>query len=301
MLVAVLGGLSLFALLFLVAAHLEQRQEGLRLRLGRLRTDKREGAFSVGKMLGVEKAVSGLKERMADTGGVNDPEDILLWFALGTVVLAAVAIYYGFVLLAVLAPAGAVMLGKYLLDTLTSRRVRILEVQFKDFLVALSLHLTIVPAFQSSFMKAAGQAEQPLKQYLDRVVIGMQTGESTEDALEGLRQIPSALVGAWVDSAVFGVRVKADLSAMCKRAAERLILKIRMARRVEAQAAQSKSLMLAMGGVTLVMMATTIVSSPEFVEFYVSPLGRVAATGGILSFAVTTLYVLKKIDQEMSR
>jgi len=300
-LVAVLGGLSLFALLFLVAAHLEQRQEGLRLRLGRLRTDKREGAFSVGKMLGVEKAVSGLKERMADTGGVNDPEDILLWFALGTVVLAAVAIYYGFVLLAVLAPAGAVMLGKYLLDTLTSRRVRILEVQFKDFLVALSLHLTIVPAFQSSFMKAAGQAEQPLKQYLDRVVIGMQTGESTEDALEGLRQIPSALVGAWVDSAVFGVRVKADLSAMCKRAAERLILKIRMARRVEAQAAQSKSLMLAMGGVTLVMMATTIVSSPEFVEFYVSPLGRVAATGGILSFAVTTLYVLKKIDQEMSR
>jgi tight adherence protein B len=280
---------------------LEQRQEGFRLRLEKLTTDKREGAFSVGKMLGVEKAVKALRHRMTSAGEVADPEDFLLWFALGTVVLAAVAIYYGFVLLAVLAPAGAVMLGKYLLDTLTSRRVRILEVQFKDFLVALSLHLTIVPAFQSSFMKAAGQAEQPLKQYLDRVVIGMQTGESTEDALEGLRQIPSALVGAWVDSAVFGVRVKADMSAMCKRAAERLILKIRMARRVEAQAAQSKSLMLAMGGVTLVMMATTIVSSPEFVEFYVSPLGRVAATGGILSFAVTTLYVLRRIDAEMSR
>lgn len=301
MLVAVLAGLFLFALLFLVAAQLEERQEGLRLRLERLRTTKREKPFIVGGLLGGERVLGRLKERMASAGEAGDPEDLVLWFALGTVLLAAVAIYYGYVLLAALLPAVAVALGKYLLDAVTSRRVRVLEIQFKDFLVALSLHLAIVPAFQPSFMRAAEKVERPLRHYLDRVVIGMQTGESTEDALEGLRQIPSALVGAWVDSAVFGVRVKADLSAMCKRAAERLILKIRMARRVEAQAAQSKSLMLAMGGVTLVMMATTIVSSPEFVEFYVSPLGRVAATGGILSFAVTTLYVLKKIDQEMSR
>jgi len=129
----------------------------------------------------------------------------------------------------------------------------------------------------------------------------MHTGESTEDALGALRQIPSALVGAWVDSAVFGVRVKADLSAMCKRSAERLILKIRMAKRVEAQAAQSKSLMVSMGGVTLFMMVSTILSSPEFLEFYSSPLGRVAATGGMLAFATTTLYVLRRIDLEMGK
>jgi tight adherence protein B len=291
----------LFALLFLVAAYFEQRQEGLKLRLEKLTADKRGRTISVGKMLGVEKVVSRLRQRMAEAGGGSDPEDILLWFALGTVILAAIAIYYGFVLLAVFMPAGAVMLGKYLLGAYTSRRTRLLETQFKDFLVALSLHLTIVPAFQSSFMKAAGQTDLPLKQYLDRAVIGMQTGESTEDALEVLRQIPSAVIGAWVDSATFGVRVKADLSAMCRRSAETLVLKIRMAKRVEAQAAQSKSLMVSMGGITLVMLVSTILSSPQFMEFYTSPLGRVAATGGILSFAVTTLYVLRRIDLEMSR
>ncbi len=301
MLVAVLAGLSLFGLLALVAVQLEQRQEGLRLQLERLRPTKKDVSFSVGGLFGIEKVVSGLKEQLVGAGVVSDPEDLLLWFALGTVFAAAVAVYYDFVLLAAMMPVGAFSLGKYLLATETSRRTRLLETQFKDFLVALNLQLAIVPAFQPSFMRATLVVEKPLRSYLDRVVIGMQSGEATEEAITVLRQIPSGQIAAWVDSVIFAVRVKANLAAMCKRAAERLVLKSKLAKRVEAQTAQSKSLMVSMAGVTLFMMVSTLLSSPEFVEFYSSPLGRVVATGGILSFVVTTLYVFRRIDTEMSR
>ena len=301
MLVAVLAGLSLFALLFLVAAHFEERRTGIKLRLEKLRTNKKGGYFSVGGMLGIERSIGGLKEKLALSGSESDPEDLVLWFLLGTVTLSAVAIYYGYALLALLLPGVGVAVGKYLLDTLTSRRTRLLEAQFKDFLMALSLHLAVVHAFQPSFMKAVEKTEKPLRSYLDRAVIGMQSGESTEVALEVVRQIPSVPIASWVDSALFAVRVKADLSAMCTRTAERLALKIKMANRVYAQTAQSKSLMVSMGGVTLFMVVSTMASSPEFVEFYSSPLGRMAATGAILSFVVTTLYILRTIDVEMTK
>lgn len=299
MTVAVLAGLFLFTALFLVAGTLEQRKRGARIQLERLRGKGLEISF--GEMLGLRRPLAALREQIAATGVDRDPEDVLLWFALGTVSVAALAIYYGFVLLAVLMPALAWGLGRYLLAAGVSRRVRLLEVQFKDFLVTLSLHLAVVPAFQPSFMRAASQAEQPLKQYLDRAVTGMESGETTEEALGVLRQISSAPITAWVDSVVFAVRIKANLSAMCKRAAERLILRIKMAKRVEAHAAQSKSLMVSMAGVTLMMGVSTMISSPEFVEFYSSPAGVLAATGGLLAFAGTTLYILRRIDAEASR
>ncbi len=301
MLVAVLAGLSLFGLLILVAVQLEERQEGLRLQLERLRSTKKEVSFSVGGLFGIEGVVSGLKERLVGAGVVSDPEDLLLWFVLGTVFAAAIAVYYDFVLLALLMPVGALSLGKYLLAAETSRRTRLLETQFKDFLVALNLQLAIVPAFQPSFMRATLVTANPLRSYLDRVVIGMQSGEATEEAIAVLRQIPSGQIAAWVDSVIFAVRVKANLAAMCKRAAERLVLKSKLAKRVEAQAMQSKSLMVSIAGLTLFMMVSTLISSPVFVEFYASSIGRVAATGGILSFVVTTFYVLRRIDVEMAK
>ncbi|MBT9177339.1 MAG: hypothetical protein DDT20_01672 [Firmicutes bacterium] len=300
MLVATLGGLSLFVLLFLVAAQFEERR-GLRLQLGLLQSSKKKNPYFLGDLLGYPQTIKRLGERLSGVGETRDPEDLVLWFALGTTALAAIAIYYGYVLLAALMPIAALALGKYLLDAMTHRRTRLLETQFKDFLIALGLQLTMVHAFQPSFMHAARDVEHPLKHYLDRVIMGMQGDETTEEAIETMKQIPSSLVSAWVDSTVFAVRTKANLSGMCKRAAERLVVKDRLAKRIEAQAAQSKSLMVSMAGVALFMMVSTILSSPEFVEFYSSPIGRVAATGGIVSFAVTTLYVLRRIDAEMTQ
>jgi len=300
-LIAVLSGLSLFLLLFLVDAHFEQQKTGIKLRLDCLRTVKKRGYFSVGRMLGMDKTIAAFRERMVGAGSEFDPEDLALWFVLLTVALCALAIYYGYTLLAFLLPVVVWAVGQYLLDALSMRRTRLLETQFRDFMMSLSLHLTVIPAFQPSFMRAAEKAEMPLKHYLDRVVMGMQSGESTETALQAIRQIPSVPIASWVDCALFAVRIKSDLSAMCARTAGRLALKIKMANRVYAQTAQSKSLMVSMGGVMLFMTVSTMMSSPQFVEFYSSPLGRTAVTMAILAFAAATLYVLRKIDLEMSR
>lgn len=301
MLVAILSGFSLFVILLFVAAHFEQQKAGVKLRLERLRSVKKGGYFSLGGMLGMDNTIASFRDKLKMSGSESDPEDLALWFVLLTVSLFALAIYYGYTLLAFLLPVVVWAVGKYLLDALSMRRTRLLETQFRDFMMSLSLHLTVIPAFQPSFMRAAEKAEQPLKHYLDRVVIGMQSGESTETALAAIRQIPSVPIASWVDCALFAVRIKSDLSAMCARTAGRLALKIKMANRVYAQTAQSKSLMVSMGGVMLFMTVFTMMSSPQFVEFYSSPLGRTAATMAILAFAAATLYVLRKIDLEMSR
>lgn len=301
MLIAVLSGLLMFVLLFLVAARLEQQKTGMVLRLERLRTIKKGNHFSVGGILGLDTSIAALGSKLALAGNVSDPEEILLWFALAIVTLGALAIYYGYLLLAMLLPVVTVAIGRYLLDAMASRRLRILEVQFKDFMMSLSLHLKVTQAFQPAFIRAAEKAERPLRDYLDRVVAGLQSGESIEATLEGIKQIPSTHIASWVDCASFAVRIKSDLSRMCTRTAARLSLKTKMANKINAQTAQSKSLMVSMGGIMLFMAVSTMTSSPEFVEFYTSPLGRTAATMAILSFVVATLYVLRKIDREMSK
>lgn len=301
MLIAALLGLSLFMLLFLVSTHLEQQKTRLKLRLERLRTTKKDGRFSIGGMLGIDKAVAALGNNLTLAGNMSDPEDLLLWFVLGNVVVAALAVCYGYAFLAIVLPVVTVAIGRYLLDVMASRRLRILEVQFADFMRSLSLHLKVTQAFQPAFIRAAARAERPLRNYLDRVVAGLQSGESIEATLEGVKQIPSAYISSWVDCALFAVRVKSDLSRMCTRTAGRLSLKAKMANKVNAQTAQSKSLMISMGGIMLFMTVSTMTSSPEFVEFYTSPIGKTVATMAILSFVAATLYVLRKIDKEMSK
>jgi len=301
MLVSALLGLSLFTLLLLVATHFEQQKAGVRLRLERLRTAKKGAPFSVGEMLGVGKPIAALGEKLNMAGRGDDPEDLLLGFVLINVLGMALGVYYGYILLATLLPVATVFVGGYLLDTMASQRTRVLEGQFRDFMKSLSLHLTVVPAFQTAFVRAAEKMENPLKSYLDRVVMKLQSGESIETALKVLKQLPSTQISSWVGCTLFAVRIKSNLSRMCGRTATRLFLKHKMANRVSAQTTQSKSLMVSMGGIMLFMMVSTMASSQEFVEFYTSPLGRTVASLAILSFVTATLYVLRKIDREMAK
>jgi len=276
-----------------------RNESKLNIRLERLKLHK----FSPPSWLsvvGLNKTREFLKTRFEASGFKLEPDEAFLWFVLFNTAIIAILIISGYTFLAVALPIILRFIGFHILDSLASKRIRLLEEQFRDFLTSLALHLKVTPSFQSALIMAAITVDKPLGLYIDRVITGLQGGESIESAISTLKAIPIIHVRTWTDSVIFAVRIKADLSRLCARSAERLGLKIRLAGKIYAQTAQSKALMISLGGMMLFMMVTTMSASPEFIEFYSSPLGRAVASAAVMAFIFSTLYVLKKIDKEMS-
>jgi len=299
MLTAALFGIFVFVfVLFLLTLRIQNKAK-LNIRLEKLKSHKSSAPPWL-SVVGLNKTREFLKIRFEISGIKTDPDEAFLWFVLINTVIVVVLIYSGYVFLAIVKPVVFRFVMFHILDSFASKRSRLVEAQFRDFLISLALHLKVTPSFQSAFIMAAATVEKPLSDYINRVVTGLQGGESIENAIGTLKTIPNVHVRTWTDSVVFAVRIKADLSRLCARSADRIGLKIRLAGKIYAQTVQSKALMISLGGMMLFMMVTTMSASPEFIEFYSSPLGRAVASAAILSFIFATLYVLKKIDKEMS-
>lgn len=297
--IAILFGVFAFVAIFFVQSLREERKGRLRIKLEKLKSRKSEQESWL-KSLGYAKTRDKLTGRFEAAGVARDPDEAFLWFLLVNAVIMALLIASGFVLLAAVTPVILRAVAFRVLDALALRRQRALEAQFRQFLLSLALHLKVTPSFQAALVKAAAETEKPLSVYVERAVRGVKGGESTEDAISTLKAIPSVYVRTWVDCVVFAVRIKGDLSALCVRTAKRLTAKLKMADKVAAQATQSKALMVALGGMLLFLVVTTMATSPEFVKFYTSPLGMAVASAAVLTIVFATLYVFEKIDKEMS-
>jgi len=299
MLIAVLFGVFAFVSVFFIFTLRAQNKSQIKIRLERLKSHKSSSPSWL-SVVGLSKTREFLRARFEMCGLKLDPDEVFLVYILINTIVASVLIVSGHIFLAFVMPVVLYNVTFYILDALASKRIRLLESQFRDFLISLALQLKVTPSFQSAIIMTSVTVEKPLSSYINRVISGLQGGESIESAIGTLKAIPNIHVRTWTDSVIFAVRIKADLSRLCARSAERLGMKIRLAGKIYAQTAQSKALMISLGGMMLFMMVTTISASPEFIEFYSSPLGRTVAGAAILAFAFSTLYVLKKIDKEMS-
>lgn len=299
MLIAVLSGLFVFVSAFFIFSLKAQEKSKLNIRLERLKSQK-SPSLSWLSGIGLSKTRKFIKAKFEMGDVKSDPDEAFLWYLLLNTIVVAVLIASGYTFLAVFLPIALRFVVIHILDALASKRIRTLEVQFRDFLISLALHLKVTPSFQSALIMAAASVDKPLSMHINRVVTGLQGGESIETAISTLKDIPNIHVRTWTDSVIFAVRIKADLSRLCSRSAERLGMKIRLAGKIYAQTAQSKALMISLGGMMLFMMVTTMSASPEFIEFYSSTLGKTVAGIAVLAFIFSTLYILKRIDKEMS-
>ena len=299
MLIAVLVGVFVFVSIFFLFTLREQKKQRLNIRLELLKSQKSHKPSWL-YAIGLGKTRDFLKTRLDMCGLRHDPDDVFLMYILLNTVIVSVLLVARYTLLAVLMPVAVHFTAFHILDSLASKRIRKIEGQFRDFLISLALHLRVTPSFQSALSMTAATVEKPLDSYIKRVVAGVQGGESIESAISSLKTIPNVHVHTWTDSVIFAVRIKADLSKLCSRSAERLGMKIRLAGKIYAQTVQAKALMISLGGMMLFMMITTMSASPEFIQFYSSPFGRTVAGGAFLIFIFATLYVLKRIDKEMS-
>lgn len=299
MAVSFLFGAAVFMVVVLLYSIKENRRLKLKRRLERHLVVPQKNELSITSLFGLGSFIEKLDKKLQKSGIKLDAEEVFLWFVPFSVVSALFLSLKGFTLLGLLLPVMLYYLGDYVLDYLGRKRTRKTEEQFRDFVKMLGAYLKMVPSFPAAFMKAAEEAESPLKEQTDRVVRKFELGEDLEEALKELKSVESTYIKAWADSIIFAVRMKSDLSRVCERTAKKLYERIKMSNKIASMTVQAKSLMVSLAGVMIVMMAATVMSSPDFLRTYSIPVGKVVTAYAVLSYFISTFYVLKKIDKEM--
>jgi len=299
MAVSFLFGAAVFMVVVLLYSIRENRRLKLKRRLERHLVTPQKNELSIVDLFGLRSFTEALDKKLKKSGIKLDAEEIFLWFVLFSVVSALFLSLKGFTLLGISLPVMLYYLLDYVLDYLGRRRIRKTEEQFRDFVKMLGAYLKMVPSFAGAFIKAAEEAESPLKEHTDRVVRKFELGEDLEEALKELKNVESTYIKAWADSIIFAVRMKSDLSRVCERTAKKLYERIKMANRVASMTVQAKSLMVSLAGMMAFMIVSTMSVSPDFVRAFSTPIGKVVIAYTALSYFVSTLYILKRIDKEM--
>lgn len=296
---AFLFGAAVFMVVVLLYSIRENKRLKLKRRLERHLVSPQKNEFSAVDLFGLRSFIEALDKKLKKSGIKMDAEEIFLWFVLFSVVSALFLSLKGFTLLGLSLPVMLYYLGDYVLDYLGRRRIRKTEEQFRDFVKMLGAYLKMVPSFAGAFIKAAEEVENPLKEHIDRVVRKFELGEDIETALQELKNVESTYIKAWADSITFAVRMKSDLSRVCERTAKKLYERIKMANRVASMTVQAKSLMVSLAGMMAFMIVSTMSVSPDFVRAFSTPIGKVVVAYTALSYFISTLYILKRIDKEM--
>ena len=299
MAVSFLFGAAVFMIVILLYSIRENRRLKLKRRLERHLVTPQKNEFSITDLFGLRIFIEALDKKLKKSGIKVDAEEVFLWFILFSVVSALFLSLKGFTLLGLSLPVMLYYLGDYVLEYLGRRRIRKTEEQFRDFVKMLGAYLKMVPSFAGAFIKAAEEVESPLKEHTDRVVRKFELGEDLEEALKELKSVESTYIKAWADSIIFAVRMKSDLSRVCERTAKKLYKRIKMANRVASMTVQAKSLMVSLVGIMAFMIVSTVSVSPDFIMTFSSPIGKLVIAYAALSYFISTLYILKRIDREM--
>ncbi|MEW9082749.1 type II secretion system F family protein [Caldanaerobacter subterraneus] len=299
MAVSFLFGAAVFMIVILLYSIRENRRFKLKRRLERHLVTPQKNELSIVDLFGLRSFTEALDRKLKKSGIKVDAEEVFLWFILFSVVSALFLSLKGFTLLGLSLPVMLYYLLDYVLDYWGRRRIRKTEEQFRDFVKMLGAYLKMVPSFAGAFIKAAEEAESPLKEHTDRVVRKFELGEDLEEALKELKNVESTYIKAWADSIIFAVRMKSDLSRVCERTAKKLYERIKMANRVASMTVQAKSLMVSLAGMMAFMIVSTMSVSPDFVRALSTPVGKIVIAYTALSYFVSTLYILKRIDKEM--
>ncbi|ADV80767.1 MAG: type II secretion system F family protein [Thermoanaerobacter sp.] len=297
--VSFLFGAAVFMVVVLLYSIRENKRLKLKRRLERHLVISQKNEFSIVDLFGLGSFIEKLEKKLKKSGIKVDAEEVFLWFILFTIVILVFLSFKGFTLLGFTLPVMLYYLIDYILDYLGRRKIRKTEEQFRDFVKMLGAYLKMVPSFAGAFIKAAEEAENPLKEHTDRVLRRFQLGEDLEEALKEFKNIESTYIKVWIDSIIFAVRMKSDLSRVCERTAKKLYERIKMSNRIAAMTVQAKSLMVSLVGIMAFMIVSTVSVSPDFIRTFSSPIGKLVIAYAALSYFISTLYILKRIDREM--
>jgi len=147
----------------------------------------------------------------------------------------------------------------------------------------------------------AKTADNPLRGELEKVLHKIDLGIGIIPALKDFaRDSESSVIDFWVDSIVFAYQMRASVSDVCEQVSKKIKNRIKQNVQVSAKMSEIKSMMFSIGGVMLALMFMIYSSSPDYLNSFNTFWGKVALIYTIASYAGSTLYILQRINREVT-
>ncbi len=302
LLMAIITSVGGFVTVILIHAYKEYRKEKLIKRLERQLVVQRERQFSIAELLGYNKLIERIGYRLTRAGlaKLNAEDTFLSFIVILTLVFAATTImglgWYSVVIVAVL----AVFIPR-LINMIGTRRHAKLNKQFAEAAQDIADYLKISPNLENAIRKVAEEADQPLRGGLNKILYKLDIGIGLIPALTDFsKESESMMIDFWVDSIIFAHQMRASVADVCEEVSKKINVRLKQNQQVSTKLTEIKTMMFGIAGVMAGLIFFIFSSSPEFTAALKTPIGKSVLIYTIVSYVGATLFVLQRINKEVS-
>jgi len=295
MIPAILAGTAALIFMLILFSVQEQKEQQLRRRINRMlirRPTQKQSLFS---FMGTTK--NNIDKLVDELFPDLDPDMVIIY---------ALYIFCG--ILALSGILGNIILGLAinavlivsLFIYLDSRRSRIhfkLEQQFGAFARDVATYLRANPSLFRALEETTKHVDKPLKTYLESAVMKVEAGEALDTVLREFAQevkIESAV--SWVNSIIFARMAKSNLTDVCDYTADRINRKLVRSMNIRATLSKTKGMIMAILGITVLMIVINIAGNPETRDLYFTEAGQYVLGYVVISLFITSYLLFKKVD-----
>lgn len=300
---AAITAVSGFVIVVLIYSYREYRKQKLIRRLERQMVAPRaKHSFSLLEALGYNNLITDISDLLNRAGLSRiNAEDAFLTFVVLDVLVFAALVILGFGWLSAVVPVILVFAVPWFLNIVGTRRHVKLNHQFAEAVQDIADYLKIVPNLENAIRKVVEETEQPLRGELLKILHKVDTGINLLTALRDFaRTSESTMIDFWVDSIVFAYQMRASIADVCEDVSKKIKLRMKQNAQVSTKLTEIKTMMFGIAGVMAGIMFFIFSSSPEFSAAFNTPVGKIALTYTIASYAGSTLYILRRINKEVS-
>lgn len=300
---AAITAVSGFVIVVLIYSYREYRKQRLIRRLERQMVAPRaKRSFSLLEVLGYNNLITDISNLLNRAGLSRiNAEDAFLTFVVLDILIFAVMVILGFGWLSAVIPAVLVFAVPWFLNMVGTRRHVKLNHQFAEAVQDIADYLKIVPNLENAIRKVAEETEQPLRGELLRILHKVDTGINLLTALRDFaRTSESMMIDFWVDSIMFAYQMRASVADVCEEVSKKIKLRMKQNAQVSTKLTEVKTMMFGIAGVMAGIMFFIFSSSPEFSAAFNTAVGKIALAYTIASYAGSTLYILRRINKEVS-
>lgn len=300
---AAITAVSGFVIVVLIYSYREYRKQKLIRRLERQMVAPRaKRSFSLLEALGYNNLITDISDLLNRAGLSRiNAEDAFLTFVVLDVLVFAALVILGFGWLSAVVPVILVFAVPWFLNMVGVRRHVKLNHQFAEAAQDIADYLKIVPNLENAIRKVAEETDQPLRGELNKILHKVDTGIHLLSALRDFAKTSeSTMIEFWVDSIVFAYQMRASVADVCEEVSKKIKQRMKQNAQVSTKLTEIKTMMFGIAGVMAGIMFFIFSSSPEFSAAFNTPVGKIALAYTIASYAGSTLYILRRINKEVS-
>lgn len=297
-LISLIATLAFLALLLTFYSYSVFKKQKIIRKMERQLVAPKEGKFSIMELLGYKEFISEFQNTLINAGIKADAENFLFTAILINVIIIALSIFvsagYG-ELIAVLVLDIAVFYGLGMVAE-SKKKKRVL--QFADTAQDIADYLKVNNNLLNAIEKIAPDLEKPLRTDFEKIIQKVHSGIALTQALkEFSKEADSPIIESWVDSIIFSGQMKADISETSEMISNKIKQRIRQNKKIQALMMQTKSTVYAMIIVMSLIMVGMFLNNPDYMKVLKTTIGKIAVTYTVISYALTTFYIFRKINK----